>query len=209
MDTKQVGLCIALISMLLVPSADSQNLIQNPNFDTEIPPWSAFSDTTGMTLWDPFDADGSGSSGSAWVTNFAPDDIVTGAGVRQTIPMVEGGQEYVFDGRVFVASGQARTADVIIELNFYRERTDTGCQNFISPPNVDEHDGTFDTWELLRVVTTAPADAICARLFMATYKHQAGGEFEAYVDNVRLLPASIFADGFESGDLGGWPTQNP
>ena len=57
-----VSFAAAVVLALGPGAAEAQNLLANPDFDTDVTGWS------GVGVWDPLDAFGSPSSGSAtWI----------------------------------------------------------------------------------------------------------------------------------------------
>ena len=192
--TRVASVAVCTVLALLPAGAWAQNLLVNPDFDTDVAPgW------TGLGSWDPVDYAGSPSSGSAtWLNDWS------GGGSHYLIQCVEIAdwiEGYLFAGFVRVASGQPMTGDAYLNVMFHRDAT---CSDFIggfSTPYVD----TFDAWQLLELEGWTPTGAGSAEIALVNTK-PGPGDFQTFHDGVFFGPdpSAIFGDSFQSADVAGW-----
>lgn len=181
------------VTVFLATGVSAQNLLINPDFDTDLAGWE------GPAVWDPADAFGSPSSGSAtWINNF------TAGGssfVRQCVelsPWIEG---YDVAAHVFIPSAQPGSGYTYITVAFYSDATcDTFIVGFGSQSAV-----AFDVWTPLNFTGWTPNGAAGAKIAVTNQK-TAPGDFQTFADSVYFArnPEMVFGDGFESGDTSGW-----
>ncbi len=181
------------VTVFLAPGVSAQNLLVNPDFDTDLAGWD------GPGVWDPADAFGSPSSGSAtWINDYTAGGSTF---VRQCVelsPWIEG-----FDvaAHVFIPSGQPGSGYTYITVAFYSDPT---CDTYIFAFG-SQNAVAFDVWMLLNFTDWTPNGAAGARIAVTNQK-TAPGDFQTFADSVYFAqnPEMVFGDGFESGDLAAW-----
>ncbi len=191
--SRVVVIATASIMFLLSVGASGQNLLVNSDFDTDLTGWD------GPAVWDPADAFGSPSSGSAtWINNFTAGGSTI---VRQCVelnPWIEG---YDFAAHVFIPSGQPGEGYTYLTIAFY---SDADCTTFLSAPGSSGFYG-FDNWTLMNSTGWTPNGAVSARVSVANQK-TATGDFQTSCDAIYFArnPEMVFGDGFESEDTSEW-----
>ncbi len=175
----------ALSISLAVAPAWADELVTNGGFATDLSGWKAFTDANRGAAWSPVDAEGSGSSGSAELTNTATDGGIAETPMFQCAP-VQAGEVYRVSAKLRVKSGQARTGKANWAVIWY---PNTDCFG-----NSLEYDIVGDvtapgSWVQIQDDYTAPPGALGARIVPGMIKSQAGGTFTAYFDDVSILPA--------------------
>lgn len=185
--------------LVVAPVAWAQNLVFNPDFNTDVTGWTP--STTGTIEWSPLDAEGNPASGSALVTNRST-TAQDGTGPRQCIDGIDAGFFYLLAADVLVPSGQSETGYAELLVQWY----DTpGCGGGLVGLNTTPglSTSTPDAWYLDAGVFRAPTGTQSARLRLTVAKIEDYGTLQAHFDNV-LLGLAIFGDGFESGDTTAW-----
>jgi PKD repeat protein len=174
-----VAACIVGVS-LVSQAATAQNLLQNGHFDGGLAGW-----TGNNTTWSSLDANGSPSSGSAFVQ--APTSYPTNCniGLVQRVPVTPG-STYTLSLKLNVPSQGCSTCEtwVVVWWN--------GVSEIIPLTNV----GSTDGWQSLTTNVTAPADATSAEVHLDTgCNNLPGVTYQAYFDDVAFsgaaAPASI------------------
>ncbi len=150
------------------------------------------------------DVDASLVSGSAGVTNLsASNDFSLAQCVTATA-----GFTYRVEGRLRLDTAALLTATKLCE---YFPTTDcTGTPLALDAATTFVLD-TAGSWDLMEIVTTAPAGAGSA-LCSFDLRTVSGASFNAYLDELSLVIESgdlIFEDGFESGDTSAWSAACP
>jgi hypothetical protein len=187
---RSVVLTLAVAAVASV--ASGQNLLVNPEFDTDTSGWD------GPGAWDPFDYAGSGSSGSASYTNTtAGASGATFVYQCVTLDPLAGG--YDFEVWTYVASGQA-PGYVRADLVWY---TDAACTDYIEATYF--HPSLFDVWAQTAWSDFSPPPALSVRVGVVNQKG-AGGTLQTYTDHLwfSLDYSKLFRDGFESGTYDAW-----
>ena len=185
---------ILLATAAASPGA-AQNLIVNPNFDTDTSDW------TGIGEWDIFDVDASPASGSASYINTSA-GVAGFSVVLQCITIDPTAVGYDITAWTYVPSGQVAAGFARVDLAWY---TDTLCNDYLTfsefyPP------GLFDTWERAGGPAFRPHTALSVRVSAVNQK-LGPGSFQVYADAFSLEPnlsSMLFGDSFESGDPGAW-----
>lgn len=185
----QVGRSLLVPAALLLLSSPSaaQNLVTNPNFDTDdMTLWNVpvIGDTT--IDWDPSDAFGVPPLGSARVVNMAPGADLRGAYTNAFSNSVTAGALYDFGATIRISPDQSATGQAYVDAYWC---ADVECTNgwisSTSTPAVSA-DGT---WTLSMLTSqVAPAGAISVRVFLQVDKADEGGQLEIYVDRVFFGP---------------------
>lgn len=198
---------IARIVVLLIAILSSwtgihaQELVVNGTFDNNVDDWDLQNMTFGSIEHDPLDADGNPASGSALITNSFIDPDMNLPTIQCIYPL-PADRDYVYGGTMRVADGTVTEGHSSIQIWFW---DDPNCSaghggSTVTPPVFTNNIG----WTSVRKTATAPPTYVAARLTLWNVKVDSGGDLSFHYDNVFLRTASIFADGFESGDTGQW-----
>ena len=186
----------SLVAVLLPFTAGAQNMLTNPDFDTDTSGWGFFAS------WDPLDVAVLPTSGSAtWIN----DSEGTGGAlfVIQCVDISLFNQEFLLSGHVFIPSGNTAAGYSLVRISFW---TDTACSDYLEGSGFDTAtDSVVDAWEELQIEAHTPSGARSARIGVVNSKSEAG-VFRVYAGSVFFgpSPATIFADGFEIGETTGW-----
>lgn len=185
---------VFVMAVFLPTGASAQNMLINPDFDTDVTTgWS------GLGVWDPMDAFGSPTSGSAmWINDF------TGGGAHYLnqcieIPGFTGG--FDLSGWTYVPSGQASTGQSYLLAVFF---SDPGCADPISVFQTSNFAG-FDAWVRLMLIGWSPPESSSVEISLVNTKDQPG-DYQVFHDAVFFgpNPDMVFGDGFETGDTSQW-----
>jgi hypothetical protein len=194
MRRSAVAFLVASVFVVLASSgASAQNLLVNPDFDTDVLGWS------GLGIWDPLDAFGSPTSGSAtWTNTWAA------GGALYLVQCVELGPDfeaYDLGGYALIPSGQAGEGYTHLNVSFY---SDAGCGTHISGWSTANYSG-LDIWQWLTLTDWAPNGVVSARVGFLNQK-TATGDFQTLHDAMFFgpNPTMIFGDGFQSSDTSEW-----
>ena len=185
-----------VISVVAVGSASgvcAQNLLVNPDVDTDLTGWD------GPAVWDPADAFGSPSSGSAtWINDYAAGGSTI---VRQCVDISSWIEGFDFSAYVYIPSGQPGSGYTYLTVGFY---SDADCATYMSAVGSGNYSG-FDNWTFANVSGWTPTGAVGARVAVANQK-TAPGDFQTSCDAVFFAGSTerVFGDGFESGDAADW-----
>ena len=184
-----------LVFLLFCGTLEAQNLLENPDFDTDLSGWTL----TGPVapVWDPFDVDASPASGSALITNAEADAESDIEVLSQCI--ITGADRYVWAVKAFIPSGQARTGSVVLRYS-YQANTFDCSGGFVSGGGVLITN--LDAWTDSNgnPVTISPEQVGTGgsmKLSIALRKTEAGGTFTAYVDSAVLHGDAFLKDSFE------------
>jgi hypothetical protein len=165
----------------------AENLVRNGSLDRNAGEWPA-EGSAAVVAWSALDAGGSPSSGSALVTNVSTGPS-NGAGVHQCVfAGIAAGATYTFGGRVRIPSGQARTGFVMVGLRWYASTDCSGDP--LHQPRTDEATA-LDSWILLKEVSVAPETARSVEMLAFPSKVEAGGQLQAYFDDIFLSPSLV------------------
>lgn len=182
-------LLFTLLFLAFTATTQAQtNAIANPGFDSNFSGWEQFFGRIGE--WSPEDADGSGSSGSALLSNEGTSDGIVPLVLHQCIP-AQAGQQYQFGGDLLVPNGQPLNTAAYI---FAEPFTNTTC--FGQPETFQSAgSGAPGDWaSTSNSITTGP-NTMSIRLALGVFK-PAGetADAQAYFDNIYLLVPD--AEGF-------------
>ena len=188
-------LVVVLVYLPAAGAADYVNLLSNGTFELDVAGWTPLLDTN--IMWDPMDADGSPSSGSAIVTT----DSTRGA--RQCSEVLEGDKEYVLRAMIFIPGMQPASGWGYLKVVLYPQPNCGGYPvlHLFSPWVTS---ATPDRWLRSVLAMTTPPSAQSAFVDLTVTKETGTGFLDVAFDNVGLLYAEVFEDGFESGDLARW-----
>jgi hypothetical protein len=190
---------VACAVLFVVPVAEGQNLVFNPDFDVDVAGWTALSEAT--LAWDPLDSSGSSTSGSAVVSNLAA-SAGSGTGVLQCIEGLQGGLTYLFDADILVPGGQSNTGQAYLLVQWYDQPgCNLGFLGLILGSAVTT--GMTDAWYRVADFGVAPAGTAAARVRLDVLKVQASGSLDAHFDAVGFEEV-LYYDGFESSDTNAW-----
>jgi hypothetical protein len=175
-----------LASFLVIAQSRAQNLLLNPNFDSDLSHWIV-PQSFEAAMWQAADADGSGSSGSVSLRNTYSQPAASGGGaIEQCVPVVAG-KTYDFGAKVQIPGGQANTGFVQIFLSWY---SDTGCGGGFLSRITQNAGATTGVWQSAAAAgVAAPAGAASGLLSLAHFKNEASGSFVTYFDDAYLRPA--------------------
>lgn len=182
---------------LVVPSASlaDDNLLANPGFDTDLSDWTLSGSPTPQ--WDSLDAEDSSSSGSAFLINSESTENSDVEYLSQCIDITPGVYRLSLDA--FIPAGQSTNGEVVLRYVGYADPGCTGNQWTVGGKILDAI-GDWQREETLRSATTNQVGSLGSLEFrVAIRKDEAGGNFEAYVDNAVLAPVDlIHSDRFEA-----------
>lgn len=197
-------LAIVFLTMVMVASVvQSQNLLPNSTFDSDVAGWLAGSEST--VGWDPLDANGDPLSGSALVTNLDVDPNDS-TGAYRCIDGLADDTFYRFGADILIPGGQIETGHAYLLVQWYGGAGCSGFLNLTESPIVLT--STPDEWFAVSKVAASPSGTQSGRLRLSVWKNEAGASLDAHFDNV-LMEAVLFIDGFETGDTSGWSSTMP
>jgi hypothetical protein len=185
-----------LLALALAGPAEAQNLLSNPEFDTDLSDWTSPAPTA--PTWDLTDIDGAPDSGSARVVNDLSASDTDQVVLEQCVPITPG--TYQFSGNALIPQGQSRSGSVVLRILGYGDATDCTGGLFLTFGKLTEQVGSWSSIEDELSVTpgqlSGPAGSI--EFIFAVRKTESGGEFSAFVDRAFFgRPPLIFADRFE------------
>ena len=192
------------ISLLLVLGAGSlselssciQSVFVNGDFDSDLSAWSGV-EGFGGARWDNLDAGGSASSGSILLDNTAVTEGQN-TGVSQC-RAISGGVSYDLSARIHpdnflfaVVSpasvhGPLHTGFLYVLVNFY---TAASCGGTPRNEFVRLDSQGLNEWQALAKTFQSPAPAVSARVTLAIFKNERGGDLSGHFDDVLLLPSA-------------------
>lgn len=190
------GAFLVFCSPLNLPA---QVLIDD-TFDENVDSWPASWMNT--IVWDPLDALGNSSSGSALVTNIS-DDPNDATGPEQCVEGIEAGQFYRVGADVLVPGGQTETGTARMLLRWYGDHcmgNQTG--GWAVTNQIDS--SVSDVWLPISAAGVAPKGTSSARIRLGILKSNADGSLAAHFDNVvferldlslTFIPAAGYAEG--------------
>lgn len=192
-----------IVVVLWVSHAGGQNLVLNPDFDTDVAGWLPFGGT--LLAWHPLDSGGDPGSGSGLVTNLG-DQPGDSSGSRQCIGGLSGEVLYGFAADTLIPSGQTETGHSYLLVQWYSDFDCTGSLGLDESPVLQST--TPDVWLTTVAFAEAPVGTQSARLRLSVWKNEAVGTLDAHFDSVLFEPA-LFVDDFESGDTLAWSATVP
>lgn len=192
--------CVLITAALLVAATTqvaAQNLVVNPEFDTDFSGWY----TSGST-WSAEDWQASPSSGSVTNTNYYPHStyLVAEQCIELTGPLAT---TYQLSAQIYLPSGQPTTGYGRLSWGWFASPACTGWVGGATARDVT----AAGTWQARSVVSAPPPSAVSTRIGAYLWADAEGG-FQAHVDHVALLP-TIFSDDLESGDTSSWSSAIP
>ena len=189
-----------VLIMLCSSAAHGQNLLANPSFTSDFSGWVNF---VGDAVWDPLDANGSPSSGSALLTH---DDTSTSTQVLVQCLPVAANSTFNLSGRSYVPSGQGVSGWAMVRVLWF---SDDSCVDFLDTAGTNVS-GLVDTWSnLWSDVLQSPTGTRSVRVTLSLGGPLGpGNEFSAHFDDIFFYEV-LFIDGFESGDTTFWSATSP
>jgi hypothetical protein len=175
------GYVFALLLVLVTAgTAAAQNLLVNPNFDSDVSGWSFT--TPGTFTWDStLDADSNPSSGSGRLENGST--VAFGTSFAAQCVAVTGGSNYDLMVQIRIPSGQTDSGYAMINVNFYNAAS-CGGSNVGGASSPQVLSTTTDTWVLSQVLNqAAPGTAVSAQVSLWTNKTEATGSLVVNFDN--------------------------
>jgi hypothetical protein len=173
-------LAATVLQVALAAPAATQNLLQNPGFDTNLAGWTLVPGT-GSIDWNALDSDGNASSGSARLVTPSADGSTTNS-IQQCVA-VAGGADYVLSADVFRVQG--------VQVSVFGSVTwhaGAGCSSFL------EDDTAFSLfapgpggWQPASAAVSAPASAGSAVVRLRA-RREAGGALVAHFDDAVFAP---------------------
>lgn len=178
-----------LLGLVLLPGASrAQNLLHNPSFDADVSAWQLVVGTS--MLWtDIVDASGCPNSGSALIPSAGDDEGQT-AGIIQCVPLHG-------EATLYASVWHRGHGLFDLRLLFY---TAINCATgqLTAPVATEAQDP--DSWNLLTMVASVPANANAVFVLLVGYDAEPHG---LSVDDVMLTREfPIFLDGFDGNDAG-------
>jgi len=185
---------MAWLAVALLPAAASaQNLLSNPDFDSDLAGWYTFA------TWSSEDWQGSGTSGSATLVNSLPSSG-TDTLAKQCVELPTLEEGYEIRGWLMSQSADGGAGSTKVGIVWFDQ---PGCATYLD--GVDSANVDADTgWNEVRFSATPHAGTESAEISAYIYKNVGAGTLAGYLDHVALLPSAVFADGFESGDWLEW-----
>jgi len=206
---KRVVMLLVLGMALAASGVCAQNLLDNPDFDTDLGSWSCGA-SNGIAVWDPRDVDGALDSGSLRIDNDAPSPSAK-VSCFQCLPVMEGvsyrlaASVYFADEVGFALDGSAR-----IQIMF---SDDAACVNVVGFGDVgilNSNPGIADAWVPLTTQwNLAPVGTTYAGVALITWANIQDNPIRTHYDTAALTQELIFADGFESGGTSVWSGSAP
>jgi len=197
----------ALLSLLSLP-AFAQNLVQNPNFNATLVPWTQFLSSApdpagaGTATWVPSpDADNNAGSGSAAVTiAAAPAATNAASGIDECVPFAStlvSTVNYGASVRLPAADPADGGANATIEIRLF---SDSACTNFISGAGGSQGQDIVAgipnnaTWYALGDPNFQPATPVtAASVQVRAYLRKTGASANAY--NANFDKVFVFLNG--------------
>ncbi len=185
-------LLILLIAMTAgSASAQQPNVVSNSDFDVDLSDWTI---EKGPAVWSSEDADGDPGSGSAlldaessavYLSQCVAVEADESYQERVKVRYVAPEQDDELQLRIFWIAAELCDLDSIVGL----------VSGTLIPQDAEWRERAF-------VHLVAPPDAVTALVDVVALN--SGGLGLLHVDDFRLIPGSIFSDGFESGDTSAW-----
>ncbi len=177
-------------ALLLPLAVHAQNLVPNGGFASNLAAWQSFSEN-GSAAWSSQDSGGSASSGSAFLTGTNPAGGVLNSFLTQCVP-VAASTSYTVSGLVRFSEGQTTTGWAEIAIYWVSKNDCIG--GYISGSGLLAQKVSSGVWQSYSNTFPAPAGALAAYVQLGIDKIEAGGTLSAWVDDVRLEPASAAAE---------------
>lgn len=183
-------LIAAATLILLLPVAPSlqaqgANLIANGTFNSTTAGWTS-SAASDAIQWSSLDANGSNSSGSGLVSAGASAANQV-ASITQCVA-VSASTTYYLTGKSRTPSGQGRTGSAALATFLYPQPGCAGTAAGTVQVNAQNVSDAWSTFPLGNLVSSA--GSVSAKVVLSVSKVEAGGQFQAYFDDVAFFAGS-------------------
>jgi hypothetical protein len=182
----RLALTVCVHFALAAPAARAQNLVVNPEFDTNVDSWTIpiFIPPGGATLsWSPLDWNGNPGSGSAFVTNELSFANSIGGAVSTCMVVPTTGL-YEYGAQILIPSGQATTGEVFVARAFWEAPGCVGIAKIFIDQVVTT--ATTDVWVPILIQGFTETAGTELQIFLGINKDQAAGTLAAHFDFVRF-----------------------
>jgi hypothetical protein len=193
--------------------ADAQNLLKNPDFDTDLSGWSSeyldgmptFVPPDGDCVWNPNDMGGSGSGcADCLASTLGFNDANSWINLHQCVP-IAGVAQLVAEAHHLAPCGQSGNGSPELTLLYYENGT---FMDYAADCVADESD--CDKWHRSRCPGDhVPSSATSVCIVLLVSNSTSFSTFGVAFDEIKLMPGSIFDDDFESGNLSQWSGHVP
>jgi MYXO-CTERM domain-containing protein len=187
---QRTKILLAQTALFLVAASPSQaqNLLANPDFDTDLSPWEAGAATIGVSFDAVYDvnANDGGSARVASGQTEAGGPGNAGSGMVQCVNVTPD-TLYEISAFALIPASQDRTANPDVRLVWFEVADCAPCppQNpicFIQGPATNQHSGATETFEELVGSGVAPSTALSANIVARPRKNEAGGTVNVVFD---------------------------
>ena len=159
-------------------TAASQNLVANPDFDSDMSSWSV--NASQATLDTTHNIVGAAGSGSASITNTVGNNF--GVGIQQCIVGPFSNVLHTFGGWIYVPAGQSGTSISRVAIGFY---SDNACNSSIAGSLVTTSaSAANDTWNLF--TSNVVPMPIAGSVVISLQVFSTNAPFVAYFDGARF-----------------------
>ncbi len=172
-------------------AAQPPNILGNPDFDVDLSSWTS---EGGTAVWSPEDADGAPDSGSAQL-----DASLSFSSLYQCVD-VGGGEPY--QARVNIRYLSPVQDDELRLRIFWHDAEKCTIHSIVGLDRRGLIPQNTNWRELALQNLVAPPTAVSAWVDVVALPSSGLGLL--HVDDFRLIPGTIFSDGFESGDTSAW-----
>ena len=179
--------------------ADPRNALANGHLDCDAAGWDLVSTDPSEILWSPDDAGGSSISGSLAITNLALNTHFAVSQCLAALPLAT----YQRSVAVRLAADAGSDIGFSRRCRFFTSTACTGAP-ISEAVNTVLLEDTGGLWAALASSFTAPPGTGSMRCSFS-FDTASGASFSANLDRLVVSDqATIFADGFESGDTSAW-----
>ncbi len=195
-------LTVAAAALLGAP-AQAQNLLTNPDFDTDVSGWSAGNASISISHEPNQDVDGDINSGSARVNSSqesAGSSERPGGAMIQCVN-VDPSTIYDLRGWALVPAEETLNARPDLKIVWFTEADCDGGFIQGDQPSSTQHSGTKDAWEELTLEATSPEDAASANVFCRPRKIEPGrdNDIDVLCDAISIMSLPEPGDGALAG----------
>jgi len=199
---------VMVLAMAATGSSDAQNLLTNPNFATDLSGWSTdyldgmFNPVIqlGGCSWDPANLIGAGTG----CANCYADEENTWFSLHQCVP-ISGVDRLIAEAYHYQVCGTGGFGWPILKLMYYENGI---FMDYVAECTADG--GDCAVWnKSLCSGDPVPTGATSVCVVLHIWNTSFGGIVRAAFDGIKLMPVSIFSDGFESGTTAAWSSQVP
>lgn len=183
----------------LAGAATAQNLLTNPDFNTDADSWTMMG---GRVEWIAGDGNPSGSGSGCLETGGTTNN--NGFTGRNQEVAVEPDTDYVLAGSGWIPAASPAQC-IALWVGWY-----DASHHFISFSDCFSYCENNTPWTRLHGQVTSPSTAARGQ-FRPGFQYSNGGTIESYVrwDDLVFSPAAVFSNGFESGTMDAWSSHVP